>query len=381
MDVNQPENEESTARELSRRVSANAAARGVPLATIVTTVLVVTLTALAIVLVWTLRTILLYVIVAVFFAVILAPAVGSLERRGMKRVLATAIIFLIGLAAMVGLGVLFGQPLVNAVTRFSHQAPNLVSQAEKGRGPIGHLVRRFHLQRWVDQHAPQLSKYATSLSKPLISVGAAAISTIVALLTMVVLSFYVLLELPSLWKAILDTMSEARARRVDAIAGHASRAVSGYMLGNLVTSVIAGVVVFITLTVLGVPFAALLALWVALIDLLPLVGGLLAGIPTVLIAGLHSLTAGIVTLVVFLIYQQVENHVLNPLVMAKTVKMRPALVLLAVLIGAELGSRLHGGFGTVIGALIGIPAGSAIQVVVSDLRHTRLRTAEREGLS
>ena len=373
--------DESTARGLSRRVSESAAARGVPLATIVTTVLVVSATVLAVILLWTLRTIVLYVIVAVFFAVLLAPAVALLERRGMRRSFATTIMFLIGVACVVGLGILFGQPLVNAVTRFSHQAPSLVSQAEKGKGPIGHLVRRFHLQHWVNSHAPQLSKYATSLSKPLISVGAAAISTIVALLTMVVLSFYVLLELPSLWTAILNTMSEARASRVDTIARHASRAVSGYMLGNIVTSVIAGIIVFVTLSVLGVPFAALLALWVAIIDLLPLVGGLLAGVPTVLIAGLHSLTAGIVTLIVFLVYQQVENHVLNPLVMSKTVKMRPALVLLAVLVGAELGGRLHGGFGTVIGALIGIPAGSALQVIVGDLRLERRRSPESKSLS
>ena len=373
--------EESTARELSRRMSESAAKRGVPLATIVTVVLVVTATALAIVLVWTLRTIVLYVIVAVFFAVLLAPAVSLLERRGMRRSLATTIIFLIGLAGLIGLGVLFGQPLVNGVTRFSHQAPNLVSQAEKGKGPIGHLVRQFHLQHWINQHAPQLSKYAASLSKPLISLGAAAISTIVALLTMVVLSFYVLLELPSLWRAMLSTLSESRAERVNAIAQHASRTVSGYMLGNFLTSLVAGLVVFITLSVLGVPFAALLALWVAIIDLLPLVGGLLAGVPTVLVAGLHSSTAGIITLIAFLVYQQVENHALNPLIMSRTVKMRPALVLLAVLVGAELGGRIHGGFGTVIGALIGIPAGAALQVIISDIRLGRPLVPENDSLS
>ena len=156
MDENQAPEDESTARGLSRRVSESAAARGVPLATIATTVFVVTGTVLAIILLWTLRTIVLYVIVAVLFAVLLAPAVGLLERRGMRRSLATTIIFLIGVACVVGLGVLFGQPLVNAVTRFSHQAPSLVSQAERGKGPIGHLVRRFHLQHWVDSHAPQL---------------------------------------------------------------------------------------------------------------------------------------------------------------------------------------------------------------------------------
>ena len=134
------------------------------------------------------------------------------------------------------------------------------------------------------------------------------------------------------------------------------------------TSVIAGIIVFITLTILGVPFAPLLSLWVALVDLLPLIGGLLAGVPTVLIAFLHGPVDGIVVLVVFIVYQQIENHILNPLIMSKTVKMSPALVLIAVLVGAVLGGQVHAGFGTFIGALIGIPIGSAIQVLVREVR-------------
>ena len=105
------------------------------------------------------------------------------------------------------------------------------------------------------------------------------------------------------------------------------------MLGNFLTSVIAGVVVFVTLLVMGVPFPFLWALWVALVDFLPMIGGALAGIPTVLFAAAHSLTAGIVTLVVFLIYTQIENHVLNPVVMSRTVRVNPLLVLVSILVG------------------------------------------------
>ena len=126
----------------------------------------------------------------------------------------------------------------------------------------------------------------------------------------------------------------------------------------------------LSLLVFGVPFAGLLALWVALVDLLPLVGGLLAGVPTVIVAFLHSTPAGIAMLVIFIVYQQVENHILNPVIMSKTVKMSPLLVLLAVVIGATLGGRIANGFGTFIGALMGIPIGSAIQVVVREIRKT-----------
>jgi hypothetical protein len=139
------------------------------------------------------------------------------------------------------------------------------------------------------------------------------------------------------------------------------------MLGNFATSIIAGLVVLVTLLILGVPFPFLWALWVALVDFMPMIGGALAGIPTVLFAAAHSLTAGIVTLVVFLIYTQIENHVLNPIVMSRTVRVNPLLVLLSILVGGEIGSWVGGIFGAFVGALLAIPAAGAIQVVVREL--------------
>ena len=94
-----------------------------------------------------------------------------------------------------------------------------------------------------------------------------------------------------------------------------------------------------------------------------MIGGALAGIPTVLFAATHSLTAGIITLVVFLVYTQIENHILNPVVMSKTVKVNPLLVLLSILIGASIGSWIGGTFGAFVAALLAIPTAGALQVV------------------
>ena len=183
---------------------------------------------------------------------------------------------------------------------------------------------------------------------------------------------------------LLGMMSPERAERWSRIAGQVNRSVTGYMLGNFLTSLIAGLVVFVTLLILGVPFAILWALWVALVDFLPMIGGALAGIPTVLFALAHSLTAGIVTLVVFLAYTQIENHILNPVVMSRTVSVNPLLVLLSILIGASLGSWLGGTFGAFVAALIAIPTAGAIQVVTREIwRSTEpvelLDTAPRRG--
>jgi len=151
------------------------------------------------------------------------------------------------------------------------------------------------------------------------------------------------------------------------------------MLGNTLTSLIAGIVVFVSLMVLGVPYPLLWGLWVALVDYLPMIGGALAGIPTVLFAFTHSLTAGIATAVVFLVYTQVENHILNPVIMSKTVRINPLLVLIAVLVGASLGSLVDGLFGGFVAALLAIPAAGALQVLVRELwRVTAWRPPQDE---
>jgi predicted PurR-regulated permease PerM len=119
--------------------------------------------------------------------------------------------------------------------------------------------------------------------------------------------------------------------------------------------------------VLGVPFPLLWALWVALVDFIPVVGGALAGIPTVLFAAGHSLSAGIATLIVFLVYTLIENHVLNPIVMSRTVRINPLLVLLSILIGASIGSWIGSSFGAFVLAVVAIPIAGAIQVVIGEL--------------
>ena len=108
------------------------------------------------------------------------------------------------------------------------------------------------------------------------------------------------------------------------------------------------------------------ALWVALLDFLPVIGGALAGIPTVLFAAAHSSTAGIVILVVFVIYTVIENHILNPLIMSRTVRISPLLVLVAILVGAPLGEWVGGLFGGFAAGLLAIPTAGAIQAIARE---------------
>ena len=118
---------------------------------------------------------------------------------------------------------------------------------------------------------------------------------------------------------------------------------------------------------LGVPFPFLWALWVALVDFLPMIGGALAGIPVVLFALTQGLTAGLVTVIVFVLYTQIENHVLNPLIMSRTVRINPLLVLISILVGASIGSWIDGIFGGFVLALLSIPLAGALQVIVREI--------------
>jgi predicted PurR-regulated permease PerM len=343
-------------------------ARGIPLRTILTTVGVVVLAYLAGKLIYRLRDVLLLLVVSGFIAVVLNPLVVALQRwKVPRRGFAVTIVTIWALLVFAGLAVAFGYPLINGITHLANRLPTYVDNAQHGKGWIGHLARRYHIQRWVQQNAPKLVNYANALGKPALSVGKGAVSLMIALATIFILVLLMLIEGPKMRVGVLGLMSPERAARYTAIASKVNRSVTGYILGNFLTSVIAGIVVFVTLLILGVPFAFLWALWVALVDFLPMIGGALAGIPTVLFATGHSLTAGIVTLVVFLVYTQVENHILNPVVMSRTVKINPLLVLVSVLVGASIGSWVGGFFGGFVAALISIPIAGAIQVVVREV--------------
>jgi predicted PurR-regulated permease PerM len=356
------------------RLGETAGRRGIPLGTIVVaTAVAILLLDLNVALVigfWVLRKIVLYVVIAFFVTVLLTPPVRLLKRLGLSHGLAATVVFLGGVVVFAGLVYLFASPLVSSAVHFSHQIPDLIKNTKKGKGPLGRLVFRLHLQKYLSEGSAKLTKQLTKVLKPAtaFSVGAAAVSTLVTVGSIAVLSFFSMLEAPRLWHGFLNLFRPSTALRLDRVINESVRSVTGYMLGNFLTSVIAGVVVGITLAILGVPFALLLGAFVALVDLLPLVGGLLAGVPVVVIAAIHSVPAGIVMLIVFLIYQQVENHVLNPVIMSRTVRLNPFWVLLAVLIGATLGGRIGADLGTFVGALIGIPVGGAIQVVVREIR-------------
>lgn len=342
-----------------------AQANDVPLKTIFVTIFsVVAVYALG-KLLYRLRDILLLMLVGSFVALILNPLVDGLQRWKIpRRGFAVTIVTFVAVVVFITLAFVFGDPLVNSLTHLANTLPSYVNKAQQGKGWIGHLLTQYHIKHWFEQNSSKLIPLANNLSKPALALGKGAISVLLLAVTMFAFVVIVLLEAPKIREALLAMMAPAHATRLVRVSEQVSRAALGYVAGSLVLSILAGIVVFVTLALLGVPFALLFGLWVALVDFLPTIGGALAGFPTVLFALGHSLTAGVVTLAVFLIYLAIQNHVLNPIIMSKAVKLNPLTVFVSILVGAEVGSWVGGIFGGFVGVLLAIPIAATLQVVI-----------------
>lgn len=359
--------DEGTTTRRSRLFS-SARANDVPLKTILVAVVTVAAVYLAAIVLYRLRDILLLMLVGSFIAMLLNPLVDRLERtRLRRRGLAVLVVTVFATLVFIAIAVAFGYPLINSTTHLANALPKYVSQAEHGQGWIGHLLRRYHIKTWFDKNSSKLISFAKDLSKPALALGRGAVTILLALVTLFAFVILLLLEAPKIRHAVLGAMAPKNSARVTRIAHEVSEAALGYMLGNLCTSLIAGLVIFITLWCLSVPFAFLWALWVALVDFIPQIGGALAGIPTVLFALIHSLPAGIITAIVFVAYTNVENHVLNPVIMSRTVRINPLAIFLSVLVAAEIGAWVDGIFGGFVAVLLAVPAAATLHVLFREL--------------
>lgn len=305
------------------------------------------------------------IVVAGFFAIVLNPAVDLLQRRAkVRRGIATGIVFLVGLGLVVGMLYAFIRPLAEEGSTFAKDLPGYVDDARHGDGAIGSLVTRYNLDDYVQRNQERLSESFTNLGAPALDLARTVFAGVFAAVTILVLLFLMLMEAGALTGTALKLVPDQHRERVRRVSTNASRAVSGYVMGNLVISLIAGAAAWIMLALLGVPYAGVLALFVGFADLIPLVGATLGAVPTIAFAFLHSTTAGIASMIFFIVYQQFENHVLQVSIMAKTVRVNPLTVLLSVLVGVDL-------FG-LLGALIAIPVAGIIQVVATDIYKERM---------
>ena len=334
--------------------------------TIITAAVLIVAIGVVLWVVWVSRRVLIWTFVSAFLAVALNPAVGALQRRGIRRRgAAAAVVYVVMLAIIAGLGALLIPTLVSQVNDLVDAAPGYVQDLTHGRGPLGFLETKYHVvERVQDAVKGNGSGRLAGGATAALDVTRSVITFVAGVVTIAFMTFFMLLE-GEAWKDRFIALLPAKAQpRAQHMASEIARTIGGYVSGNLFISVIAGFSVTIVLLVAGVPFALALGLLVAILDLIPLAGATLGAIIVTLVALTHSLTAALVVLGFFIVYQQLENHLLQPIVYGRTVQLSPLAILVSVLVGAEVAG--------VIGALGAIPVAGTIQIVISDwLQHRR----------
>jgi predicted PurR-regulated permease PerM len=334
--------------------------------------LLATIVAVAVVLevIWIARHVLTWILISLFLALALNPAVEWLQRRGIKRRgWATAITYVVALGVIVAIGLTFVPTLVNQVNDFVQKLPDYAHDITHGQGRLGFLETKYHIQERIEAAVKDGgATKVLGLSGVAVSVAKGVITIVVATVTILFMTFFMLLEGPKWVERFYGLLPERSRPRWRKVGSDVYRTVGGYVTGNLLISLIAGGLTTLVLLIMGVPYAVALGLIVAILDLIPLAGATIAAILIGIVAFLHSIPAGIVVVVFFVVYQQVENHLLQPVIYGRTVQLSPLAVLISILIGAELAG--------ILGALGAIPVAGSIQVLIVDwLNHRHKRAA------
>ncbi|HLG08178.1 MAG TPA: AI-2E family transporter [Gaiellaceae bacterium] len=312
-----------------------------------------------------------WILIAVLLAAALNPAVEAFERRGMRRGWAATLVFSLALLVVTALGFLVIPPLVAQVSDFVDAVPDFIDDLTAGRGPLGFLQDEYQIvDRIREAIEEQGAAGVLGLSEPVLEIVRSVVTAVVGVITIIFLTYFMLLEGPRTITGLLGLLPEGARVRYERVGRDIYRTISGYVTGNLLISLVAGTTSAIVLFAVGSEYAVALGLLVAILDLIPLAGATLAAIFVSTIIFIETdWIRWLIVIGFFVAYQQLENHVLQPLVYGRTVQLSPLAVLCAVLIGAQLAG--------ILGALVAIPvAGSLIAIVREILLYRREATSE-----
>jgi predicted PurR-regulated permease PerM len=307
------------------------------------------------------RSVLIIIGLALFIAVGLDPVVSWLVRHRFPRW--AAVLTVIGCALVLAAAFLAAAipPLTSQATALTHQIPHYIHTLQDRNSQLGKLNVRYHIQQ-------RLSKLVTSGGSSLIGgvlgAGELVLSTASFILAVLVLSIYFLAGLPRIKIFAYQLVPHSRRPRVILISDEVLAKVGGYLLGNFITSAIAGLGTYLWMLALGIPYPILLGMFVALADLIPVIGSTVGGAVVTLVALTVSLPVAVATLAFYICYRLAEDYLLVPRVMGRTVQVPAVVSLIAVLIGGVLLG--------IVGALVAIPIAAAIRLLLQEIAIRRL---------
>jgi predicted PurR-regulated permease PerM len=307
------------------------------------------------------RSVLVLIGLALFIAAGLDPAVNWLTRRRLPRWCAVIVILLSVAAVVAGFVAAAAPPLTAQVTALVHELPHYVTTLKDHNSALGQLNSRFHIEQRISK---LLSSKGTALVGGVLGAGALVLSAASSVLVVVVLVIYFLAAMPRIKLFLYRLAPQSRRSRVILIGDEIFVKVGGYMLGNFLTSLIAGVGTWAWLQIFGVPYPLLLGLLVALLDLIPVIGSTVGGAIVSLVALTVSLPVAIATLAFYIAYRLAEDYLIVPRIMGRTVEVPAVVTVVAVLLGGALMG--------LVGALIAIPAAAALRLLLNEVTFRRL---------
>ncbi|MGH8940638.1 MAG: AI-2E family transporter, partial [Actinomycetes bacterium] len=302
------------------------------------------------------------ILVAMFLAIGLNPAVEWLTAHTRHRGLSIAVVFLIVIGAFVGFGFAVVPPVVEQSDAFVQDVPGYLEDLRKNR-----TVRQFDEDYGVIERAQD---YVTSgdlgqrLFGGIVGVGRVVLNAVFGVLSVLIMTLYFLGALPSMKRQAYRLVPASRRERVSLLTDEILTRIGGFVSGAFTVALIAAVTSYIFLLLVGMPYALALAVFVGMLDLIPLIGATLAAVVVSLLGFTESITVGIICIAFYVAYQQFENYIVYPRVMRKAVDVpAPVTVVAALLGGALLG---------IVGALIAIPVAAAILLVVRQVAMPRM---------
>jgi predicted PurR-regulated permease PerM len=347
-----------------------------PARAIARNVLVVVSVFLVLYVIWLLRQPISWLIIAAFLAVAVAGPVNFLQRY-MKRGIAIALVYFTLLLIPIGLGALLLPPIVNQVSDVATNAPSYVSDVEDyvdKNKTLNNLNDKYDITQKLNEEAAKLPSKAGDAAKVLRDIGFGLVSSIFAGLTILILSIFMVAAGPRWIENFIRMQRPEHAERIERTLRRIANAVGNYVGGALLQATIAGLSAFIMLTILGVPFAGPLAVVIFVADLIPVVGATLGAILVAIVTAFVNFPIALIIWVIFaIVYQQVENYLIQPQIQKRATKIEAFVVLVAVLFGSTL-------FG-ILGAILAIPAAASIQIALHEYLEFRreVQAAETEA--
>jgi predicted PurR-regulated permease PerM len=309
------------------------------------------------------RNVLGLLLIAVFLAVALGRPVGFLTHRGVPRAAAILLVYLAIFLAVFGVGLVMVPPVVEGADELVSSVPGYVAELRESE-TIRAYDDRYGITERLEGQLASLPQRLVGALSALQGVTVGVFSTLFQLVTILVMSFILLLDGSFFTDFFFRQLGPARERRARMVAQNVYVAVGGYVAGAFAVALMAGLSTFVALSVIGVPYAIPLAVLMAFFDLIPLIGATIAGLLIAVVAAFDNFPTSLIAWAIFLVvYQQVENNLVQPFVQRRAVALHPLLVIVAVLMGATLLG--------VLGALLAIPAAASIQILLKEYWHFR----------